>query len=128
MGIISSLKANGPALAVATVVGLVTANTLKPLPHPIAEAAAQYAPHLAVGLVGVGFLALRMQHQFVMLVCFLSSISLCDLVHKNEVRARLQPASFNNIAQPKPAATPDSHYHLTSHRLFHEVALEKANK
>lgn len=89
MALLNLLRENSVSLIIAAAVGLLTLNSISPWSSPAAEAVASYTPQITIALVAAGFIALKLNYQFVMLVCFLSSIGLCDQLHKAEEREKI---------------------------------------
>jgi hypothetical protein len=96
MALLSLLRENSASLSISAAVGLLTLNSISPLSSPFAEAAASYTPQITIALVALGFIALKLNFQFVMLVCFLSSISLCDKLYKAEVSEKIATSTTIN--------------------------------
>jgi hypothetical protein len=122
MAILSHLKQHRAPVFASLAVGLLTINSISPFSFALAHETATYAPQFVFAFVALGFLALRLRHKFVMLACFVSSIALCDFLHKNEYRGISQtPTHLNN-------ADSNQHNKLTSNELMrHAVYQKKSN-
>jgi hypothetical protein len=122
MAILNHLKQHRAPVFASLVVGLLTINSISPFSFALAHEAATYAPQFVFAFVALGFLALRLRHKFVMLACFVSSIALCDFLHKSTHSDTFPAATSINKTVVK------TQENLTSNELMrHAVYQKKSN-